>query len=105
MEEPEGRSHPQTHRSPGHILCCGFLVILGLQIEEFGLSCFKCCKNTRKEVKSIVNSLLTSQLSDEELTSKYEQYFLGKKGTENISSTASDGIFFLRTIFLQRKVF
>lgn len=33
-----------THRSARHVLCCRFLVILGLQIKELGLSCFKCCK-------------------------------------------------------------
>lgn len=41
-------THKHTHRSTRHILCCGFLVILGLQIKELGLSCFKCCKRQGK---------------------------------------------------------
>ena len=40
-----------THRSTRHILRCGLLVILCLQIKELGLSCFKCCK--RGEVVSV----------------------------------------------------
>lgn len=34
-----------------HVLCCGFLVILCLQIKELGLSCFKCWKR-REDFKS-----------------------------------------------------
>lgn len=37
-----------THRSARHVLCCGLLVILGLQIKELGLSCFKCCERREK---------------------------------------------------------
>lgn len=37
------------HRSTRHILCCGFLIILGLQIKELGLSFFKCCKDRQKK--------------------------------------------------------
>lgn len=75
-EKSPRNTHTHTQRSPGHILCCGLLVILGLQIEEFGLSRFKCCK-TVKRAPSLTNSLLPGQHSNEKLEPHFD-----KKGTK-----------------------
>lgn len=48
-------THKHTHRSGIHVLCCGFLIILCLQIKELSLSCFKCCK--RQEIKMCFSAL------------------------------------------------
>lgn len=52
-------THTNTHiESTRHILCCGFLIILGLQIEELSLSRFKCCKRTKMVLKKMKKHFL-----------------------------------------------
>lgn len=68
-----------THRSGRHILCCGFLVILGLQIKEFGLSCFKCCER-REKSQLWVSLVRVSFQMKYSINNRHEQFLTMSNG-------------------------